>query len=310
MHTHARCRKWSLWSYQVGLQKPLAVLGGNGLVREGWILGRFDNENSKWIYGEISTIESFHKIKCIDVYNDIINTVRNNNRPKTALVKTVFDIWQTPTREGIVHINSLLDSNHTTASNKPQTIKIKLGRQSLDKDIEWFTRLQRDHPQIQWRLDCNKQWTLKQLRTFWTCCHPSTIEYIEDPLHDPSLLEQVPDIPIALDESLIEYQSLLDFPNVVAAIIKPTLHLNWQHILQQYPVKGVISSTFEGSLGIWGLGQLALSHMEKETHGLGTLDWFAEEVVTPPLRRSSTQVHIPRIPPTPIFSQLKWEDGE
>ena len=157
------------------------------------------------------------------------------------MVKTVFDIWQTPTREGIVHINSLLDSNQTTASTQQQTIKIKLGRQSLDKDIEWFTRLQHDHPQVQWRLDCNQTMDPRSTTTFWTCCDPSTIEYIEDPLDDPSLLEQVPDIPIALDESLIEYQSLLDQPNVVAAIIKPTLHLHWQQILQRYPtVKGVI----------------------------------------------------------------------
>ena len=309
MHTHARCRKWSLWSYQVGLQKPLAVLGGNGLVREGWILGRLMMKHQNGIYGEIAPIESFHKIRSVDVYNDIINTVRNNKKPKTALVKTVFDIWQTPTREGIVHINSLLDSNSNTASTQQQTIKIKLGRQSLQGHRMVYTSAMRSPrypmaPRLQSTMD------LDQLRTFWTCCDPLTIEYIEDPLHDPSLLEQVPDIPIALDESLIEYQSLLDCPNVVAAIIKPTLHLHWQHILQRYSVKGVISSTFEGSLGIWGLGQLALSHMEKETHGLGTLDWFAQEVVTPPLRRSSDWIHIPTIPPTPTFSRLKWEDGE
>ena len=45
-------------------------------------------------YGEIAPIESFHKIRSIDVYNDIINTVRNNKKPKTVLVKTVLDIWQ------------------------------------------------------------------------------------------------------------------------------------------------------------------------------------------------------------------------
>ena len=121
----------------------------------------------------------------VDVYNDITNTVRKNIKPKTALVKTVFDIWQTPAQAGIIRINSLLNANQTTAATQQQTIKIKLGRQSLDKDIEWFTRLQHDHPQVQWRLDCNKQWTLDQLRYFWTCCDPLTIEYIEDPLHDP-----------------------------------------------------------------------------------------------------------------------------
>ena len=32
--------------------------------------------------------------------------------------------------------------------------------------------------------------------------------------------------------------------------------------------------------------------MKNETHGLGTLDWFAQEVVNPPLPRSSHQIHI------------------
>ena len=54
MHTHARCQKWSLWSYQVGLHKPFAVLGGNGLIREGWIVGNLDNENL------IGYMERFH----------------------------------------------------------------------------------------------------------------------------------------------------------------------------------------------------------------------------------------------------------
>ena len=250
-------------------------------------------------------------IKSIYVYEDILNTVRNNLKPATALVKTVLDVWNTPSINGTVYINSLLDSNSNTSTIERRTIKVKLGRQSLEHDIEWFTNLQCNHPQVTWRIDCNRQWNLDQLHTFWRSCDPITIEYIEDPLRNPALLEYVPDIPVALDESLLEFESLLDCPNVVAAIIKPTLHLNWQQILTRYPtVKGVISSTFEGSLGIWGLGQVALNHIHKGTHGLGTLDWFAEEVVSPPLYRTIQKLYLPSKAPSPLFSKLVWEDGE
>lgn len=311
MHAHTACRKWSIWSYQLALRKPLAVLGGSGLIRKGWILGKFDILTSKWLYGEISPIYTFHKTNPKHVYNDIINTVRDNNKPQTALVKTVFDIWNVPHLDGQLHINSLLDSTSVTVPSGQRTIKIKLGRQSLDKDIEWFRHLQSKYPHVLWRLDCNRQWTGNQLRSFWASCDPTTIEYIEDPLLDPTRIETVPEIPIALDESLIEYHYLLDTPNVVAAIIKPTLHLNWQQLLIKYPtVTGVISSTFEGSLGIWGLGQLALAHIKEGTHGLGTLDWFAEEVVDSSLSRTPDCLYISRTPPTPRFSRLRWEDGE
>ena len=311
MHAHTKCSKWSVWSYQIPLRKPLAVLGGAGTTRKGWILGRFNKYLSKWEYGEISPIENFHKIELFDVYKDISNTVRNKSKPTTALVKTVFDVWNTPSTDGTVSINSLLDSNSNTSTIEQRTIKVKVGRQSLEHDIEWFTSLQRNHPQVIWRIDCNRQWTLDQLRTFWRICDPTTIEYIEDPLCDPALLEYVPEIPIALDESLLEFQTLLDCPNVTAAIIKPTLHLNWQQLLTRYPtVKGVISSTFEGSLGIWGLGQLALNHIHNGTHGLGTLDWFAEEIVAPPLHYTMQELYLPSKAPSPLFSKLHWEDGE
>lgn len=311
MHTHVTCRKWSLWSYQIRLRQPLAVLGGEGLLREGFILGRFNKVLSKWLYGEISPLPSFHNIKTIDVYNDIINTVRNNKKPQTALVKTVFDVWNTFPTNGIVSVNSLLNSNTSTTNTNQHTIKIKLGRQSLDDDIAWFTHLQQQYPSVQWRLDCNRQWTVKQLLSFWQTCGTKSIQYIEDPLENPAFIEKIADIPLALDESLLEYQSLLAQPNVVAAIIKPTLHFNWQHLLAKYPgINGVISSTFESSLGIWGLGQLALRYAPDGTHGLGTLDWFAEDCVNQPLQRTINELYLTSKSPSPLFSKLHWEDGE
>ena len=311
MHTHPICEKWSLWSYRVKLRKPLAVLGKQDLLREGWVLGKFNKLTNSWYYAEISPLLSFHKISKLEVFDDIINSVRDNKKPRTALVKTAFDVWNTSSTNGTLSINSLLRSNTSNTHANQHTIKIKLGRQDLDADIEWFTQLQNQYPSIQWRLDCNRQWTVHQLQRFWQACEPTNIEYIEDPLENPALIEKISDIPIALDESLLEYQSLLAQTNVVAAIIKPTLHLNWQQLLRQYPtVKPVISSTFETSLGIWGLGQLALQYAPNSIHGLGTLDWFAEDIVHQPLQRSVNTLSLLSQPPLPLFSKLHWEDGQ
>ena len=305
------CKHWAVWSYQVPLKKPLAVLGYNSQTRQGWIIGRYNKTTSKWEYGEVSPLYSFHNTDYKSIYDDIINSVRYNKKPQTALVKNIFDVWDTPVQSGTLQINSLLSTPAHPIQSPPLTVKIKLGRQSFEKDIEYFSRLQQMHPTTKWRLDCNRQWTPAQLRSFWSHCNQDHIEYIEDPLTDPRLLETIQDIPIALDESLMEFQNLLALPHVVAAIIKPTLHMNWQSIVEKYPtVHCILSSTFEGSLGIWGLGQLALSHRPNQVHGLGTLSWFQEEIVQQPLQYTDSTLTIPARAPQPIFSRLKWEDGQ
>ena len=302
------CHDWSVWSYRLRLHRPLAVLGHKTTHREGWIVGRLDPLSSQWNYGEVSPLPSFHGVSMGTVYADIIRVFKDHEPAKTALVKTVLDVWNCPKQSGSLRINRLLDSVDDIG-DRTSIIKLKLGRQTLSEDMNRFSRLQDNHPNIIWRLDCNRQWTLEDLHRFWTVCDPNRIEYIEDPLLDPSQMIHVSNIPLALDESLSEYTELLSLKSVVAAIIKPTLHNNWQDLLTQYAVRGVISSTFEGSLGIWGLAQLAMNHLDDETHGLGTLGWFAEECVQPILTDHNDLLRIPKDPPNVQFSQLRWEDG-
>ena len=303
-------KKWCIWSYKLPLCKPLAVLGGDGLWREGWIVGRFNSSVGQWEYGEVAPLPSFHRISMNDVYDDLISVFKHDQPAKTALVQTLFDVWACPKHSCNIQINSLLGTSTDSTSTKHSTVKIKLGRQSLDDDIAWFSDLTKKHPTVTWRLDCNRQWSLEQLRYFWDHSNTDRVEYIEDPLRDPRLIEQISNIPIALDESLSDHSDLLALPAVVSAIIKPTLHLGWQQLLIDHPsVNGVISSTFEGSLGLWGLGQLAHSSISGGIHGLGTLNWFADEAVDRSLTYSQNILTLQSQPPTPIFSTLQWEDG-
>ena len=302
------CTRWGMWSYRLKLNKPLSVLGENSSFRTGWIVGRINTTTHQWQFGEIAPIPSFHNININDVQEDIRLVLAENQSAKTALVQNVLDIWNSNAISGVINSNALLGSSLDQPSEST-VIKIKLGRRSIDEEISWFKNLQVQNPHTTWRLDCNKQWSLSELKSFWSICNPSTIDYIEDPLLDATMMADCPEIPFALDESLSDLPDLLHLPNVIAMVIKPTLHKNWRRIFSDHPSKRIVfSSTFEGSLGIWGLSQLALLHAPEETHGLGTLSWFKEECVIDKLNGSPLQIS--QTPPTPRWDRLKLENGE
>ncbi len=307
---HNGCTQWALWSYCVRLRQPLAVLGEDTLHRKGWIIGQRDPQSDDWRYGEIAPLPSFHPYTREEIIEDIKGVFQHQRPPKTPLVKTVLDGWALPASQGAVQINSLLNNNATVSTADQQTIKLKLGRRSLEDDRRMFSQLQHDHPSVRWRLDCNRQWGIQELQHFWKICDPDRVDYIEDPLSDPNDMAMTPNIPFALDESLLSHSHLLSLPNVIAGVIKPTLHLGWQDLLCKHDVQAIISSTFEGSLGMWGLGQLALHHLPTGIHGLGTLGWFAEDCVLQPLQTHASRLHLPLNPPPPKFSILKWEMGQ
>ena len=309
--THANgihgCSHWGIWSYRLPLSKPLAVLGAENRIRKGWIVGCVQNDT--WKFGEIAPLPTFHKISYNDVWNDIINVFKHQSPPQFALTQTVFDIWDTPTQEGSLSVNALLGSISDLLPNH-KTIKIKMGRRSLQEEIHWFTTLQRTYPDVQWRIDSNRQWTLSMLKEFWEYCIPDRIDYFEEPLSDPTELIHCDPIPIALDESLDDHSELLDLPNVIAMVIKPTLHRHWKDLLQDHPnTQAIFSSTFEGSLGLWGLGQLALRYAPNFTHGLDTLGWFEEECVQSSLNYFGDHLLIRR-QPRPHWNVLQFEDGQ
>lgn len=304
-----QCSEWGIWSYRLPLRRPLAVLGHTPTVRKGWIIGRFNPSIEAWQLAEVAPLPSFHQVSYADVYTDLVNILKHQHPPTMALTNTPFDIWNLSPQRGFLSYNALLGSKEDPVPSQT-TIKVKLGRHALQDEIKWFTHLQTKHPQVRWRLDCNRQWTLEQLTSFWAHCIPERIAYFEEPLAQSCDLRQCPDIPIALDESLEDHPDLLGLPNVIAMVIKPTLHQNWIDLIQNHPNKqAIFSSTFEGSLGLWGLGQLALHYAPDQTHGLGTLDWFAQECVSPSLTFIGDQMRLDH-PPLPNWNKLTLDAGQ
>ncbi len=172
-----------------------------------------------------------------------------------------------------------------------QAVKIKVGRQALDKDLEFVHSVCRENPDINVRIDANRAWTLQIAQAFLDATRNLTLDYIEEPLKDQTnLLEFVRSshTPLALDETLREpgakqYRKFAD-----VYVLKPTLSggiTGTRKRIKQAQDNGIrciISSSYESGIGMLGLIELART-IPGEIHGLDTYDLFERDVLLDPL---------------------------
>ena len=179
--------------------------------------------------------------------------------------------------------------NLATISIPAERIKLKVGIGPLCRDIERINALlQNPNFSGKLRLDANRSWSLPQVEILSEQVDASRIEWLEEPLSDPSEYRRwtsVSDIGYALDESLYQpyvvtnADSLIPQAGLAALILKPTLLglesvyalSNWA-MLHGY--RSIVSSSFETSVGLGLLSSLAEQLGPQDYHGLDTQKYF------------------------------------
>jgi O-succinylbenzoate synthase len=241
--------------------------------------------------GEAAPIEGFHPIRYDDVYQSLYSALHESKRQETHTIPAiVHNTIEMAKFNGLQQGRVLLNGLYTkTQSVDPQfgCYKIKVGRQSVEDDIQMLFLLSKQIPQdTPIRLDANCAWTWDECHRFWKGIIPFSlnIEYIEEPLKNPLLYPNL-HIPFALDERLSDFSDSLSHLSYLRAIIlKPSLlgfHacIDWMKKAKNLGISAVISSTFESSIGLYAYAQLAL--MQPNTHaGLATGSWFAEDLIS------------------------------
>lgn len=155
--------------------------------------------------------------------------------------------------------------------------KIKLGHLSvhqahkiIEKTIDRFSL----------RLDFNQKWNIEESISFCERYPKNTFEYVEEPANNPADLFLFPQ-PFALDETLRSphFTKYLHLENLKILIVKPTMLYPIQNYLK-LEKKVVLTSSFEGPLGIDQIKKLAKRHQLEETlHGLDTLKYMSNQVL-------------------------------
>lgn len=171
-----------------------------------------------------------------------------------------------------------------------RSIKVKVGRQSLDQDISRVHKLkQHVAGRALLRLDGNRAWSTQAACRFGAAVGPEGIDYIEEPLRDPgdhTRFWKKTGIRIGLDETLAELPpGEVQVGDAIAALIlKPALlgplrrTLQLIRLAKSRGIDAVLSSVYESPLALRFYARLAQSEGIGATpQGLDTWRCFAED---------------------------------
>ncbi len=200
-----------------------------------------------------------------------------------------------------VSINALLTGDEDTVLSRAANLreqgytcfKLKVGGRTVDDDVRLVHQLRETlGDRCDLRLDANRAWGINDTLSFLKQVALCGIEHIEEPVATFDFLRELlncgrPAVPIALDETLVEVGSVFQLEklgpaldHVSALVIKPTLlgfgraH-QFVRLARERKIPIVISSSFEGPVGISFLAQMAaVANRLDVAAGLGTLDWF------------------------------------
>ena len=149
------------------------------------------------------------------------------------------------------------------------TVKLKVGRVDLSDEIAALGALPaRLRPGVVLRFDANRAWSLDDALRFADAARDLPVEFVEEPLADPSDLEEFArrsGLPMALDETIHSGPAFrpADWPFVIAWVLKPTLvggivrSLGLAATAAAQGVRTVISSSYETGVGLRHLVSLA-----------------------------------------------------
>ena len=183
---------------------------------------------------------------------------------------------------------------HSLVGSDYRVVKLKLGRQSLEEDLNTVNTICGKYPELKVRVDANRSWSISTAKNFVRATQHLRLDYLEEPLKDKTELVEFArncTIPIALDETLRgqdaeKYHKVAD-----VRVLKPTLAGGIYTTLAQIEramqenARCIISSSYECGVGMLGLIELARK-LPQEIHGLDTHKVFERDVFRVPLQLS------------------------
>jgi O-succinylbenzoate synthase len=183
-------------------------------------------------------------------------------------------------------VESVAEVEERTRTWEQLVLKVKPG---AVPDVQALRSLLERRPDVRFRIDGNRQWSVEQTVQLVSELPTESVEYLEEPLRDPADYEKLWSrcaAPVALDETLLEPggMTLAQQPDVVALVLKPTLLGDgtdcapWRQLAGGAEKQLVWSSCFESGVGIQHLACLAAGGAPA---GLDTGGWFEANVTEP-----------------------------
>ena len=271
------------YRFRIPLTSPLNLKGIVYSHREGVLLER----DGRW--AEASPLPGFNA----ETIEDVIDALRGKQDPPPSLRFALSSLESAVVSTLGVPWNFLLLGDHSRILSgveqclvhQCRAVKLKVGRSDLHSEIELVRTIRDRLPSnVCLRLDANKAWSMDEATSFVNSISDLYVEYIEEPLQDSSLLEELyaeTGVQYALDETLLHVDSFEKWPNASAMICKPTI-IGGRDAVRRLADSGkpvVFSAAFESGVGISRIVQLAAEFSPTLAAGLDTLDWLSSDLL-------------------------------
>ena len=306
----------NIYSHREGLWLNIKWEDCSGWGEAAPLIG-FSQESLKSIH---YALEGFHHLITGETFEkeELISLVeihfKENPSAQFAIETAIYDLLaQNANKSLSAYLNSSSKSeisvNGLTGIHLPgddfTIMKVKVGFRNLFDEIEHMEKLTHSFGNdILFRLDANGAFNLPQAIRFCKEMEVFNIDYIEQPLPATELLDLAEliyhtDIPIAVDESLIDINSAEKIIEEQAAhvfIIKPMVSGGFTEskkiiqLARQEDVRAVITSSLETSIGRMACLHLALANEISEICGLATGELLNDEIVLPSIKNGIMQV--------------------
>ena len=180
-----------------------------------------------------------------------------------------------------------------------KVLKVKVGLKNIFDEIEFLEGLtELFNGNVLFRLDANGAFDLPRAIRFFKEMDNFNIDYIEQPLpidnlEDLEELQYHTEIPIALDESITNIESvnkIIEIEGAQIFVIKPMVSGGFIEskkiikIAEDNNIKSIISSSLETSIGRMACIHLIASNRIKDPCGISTDCFFDEQINTPKIK--------------------------
>lgn len=225
---------------------------------------------------ELNLVEGFHLTsykEALDLFKAPEEYTKWPEEVKFAFEASIFLTHYIDKLNNKILLSPYLDPSQTKTATSLSHPKIKIGRQSLQEDIQLLKGIKSKKI----RLDANRSMDFDSFTTLSSSL--TDYDYFEDPFENPKLMVNFPNQRFALDESVLD-DELWKLKQVTTFVLKPSAlglgnTVELIKIAKQLGKRVVISSTFESVAGHITLAALAAySDMAlgyREHHGLGTI---------------------------------------
>ncbi len=193
----------------------------------------------------------------------------------SAAAAESLEPWSRPTVASAVLVD---DGDVPGAMPESATIKLKVGRRSLDDDLKTVLAWRQQQPSARLRLDGNRRLSVGATVAIAEAAG-AALAFFEEPTPLAEAASLPAWLPLALDETLDDEATCADalagLHRAVAWVVKPTVLGPWQTATiisraRSMGVDVVISSAFDSSVGRRSLVRLAAAAAPTMVHGLGT----------------------------------------